>query len=110
MESYILLSAISQSFTHIPASITSGAKLHHFLLTTLLPALKAASDATVLAGTVSTSGAIIESTWYLCWCDFHHIKISESSWSSNEIISVLRYLSKSDVLFGELFVVTFQHF
>ena len=101
------MSAKFQSFKHTIASIASGDKLHRFLLTTLPPALKAASDATVLTGTVNTSRAIIDNTGYFICCFFHHSKISKSSLSSNGIVSTLRYLSISVVLFGELVVAFF---
>ena len=101
------MSAKFQSFKHTTASIASGDKLHHFLLTTLPPALKIASDATVLTGTVNTSRAIIDNTGYFICCFFHYSKISKSSLSSNGIVSTLRYLSISVVLFGELVVVFF---
>ena len=97
----------SNLFKHSTASIASGDKLHRFLLTTLPPALKAASDATVLTGTVNTSRVIIDNTGYFIYCFFHHSKISKSSLSSNGIVSTLRYLSISVVLFGELIVAFF---
>ena len=56
-------------------------------------------DAIVLIGMIITSYAIIERTGYLSSCIFHHAKISKSSLSSKEIVSILRHLSKSDVLF-----------
>ena len=79
---------------------------NYISLTTLPPALKVASDATVLTSTVNTSRAIIDNTGYLICCFFYHSKISKSSLSSKGIVSTLRYLSISVVLFGEL-VVTF---
>ena len=79
--------------------MTSGDKLHHFLLTTLPPTLKAASDATVLIGMINTSCAIIDNIRYFVFCFFHHSKISKSSLSLNGIVSMLRYLSISVVLF-----------
>ena len=98
---------LNSNFKHTTASITSCDKLHRFLLTTLPPALKAASDATVLTGTVNTSRAIIDNTGYFICCFFHHSKISKSSLSSNGIVSTLRYISISVVLFGELVVAFF---
>ena len=77
------------------------------LLTTLPPALKAASDATVLTCTVNTSRSIIDNTGYFIRYFFHHSKISKSSLSSNGIVSTLRYLYISVVLFGELVVAFF---
>ena len=89
--------------------MASGDKLHRFLLTTLPAALKAAYDATVLTSTVNTSRTIIDNTGYFIFCFFHHSKISKSSLSLNGIVFMLRYLSISVVLFGEL-VVAFFYF
>ena len=85
----------------------SGDKLHRFLLTTLPLALKAAFDVTELTGMVNTSRAIIDNTGYFICYFFHHSKISKSSLSSNGIVSTLRYLSISVVLFGELVIAFF---
>ena len=105
-----LLSAKFQSFKHTTVSIASGDKLHRFLLTTLPLALKAVFDAIALTDMINTSHAIIDNIGYLIFCFFHHSKISKSSLSSNGIVSTLRYLSISVVLFGKLVVAFFFYF